>query len=212
MAFVFTYNALVNQLRNYCERDDTDFIDTIPVFVTLSIDRISKDAKLLGAEKYIVGTFIPNEEVLQKPALWRQTMTFNVGNGENNNVRNTIPLRSYEFCTNYNPDRSTTGFPEYYADYGFNNWLVVPTPDQNYPFEICYIETFGPLDPENQTNWLTQNAPQLLLYATLTEAMLFLKNDERASFWEDKYMKALASLSDEDKGRITDRSTDREKD
>jgi hypothetical protein len=212
VAFTLTYNTLVEQIINYCERTDEVFENTIPVLVTYAMDRISKDAKLLGGEKYIVGTFTPDLEVLDKPSLWRMTLTFNVGNGENNNTRNQVELRSYEFCTQFNQDRSVTGLPQYYCDYGFNRWLVVPTPDAAYPFEIAYMESFGPLDSSNQTNWLTQNAPQVFFYACMLEAMIYLKNDDRAAFWEDKYAKAMGSLLQEDKDRVTDRYNQRDKD
>jgi hypothetical protein len=90
--------------------------------------------------------------------------------------------------------------------------LVCPTPDQAYPFEIAYLLEFGPLDITNQTNWLTQYAPQLLFYAVMLETMLYLKDDERSSIWEDRYNKALASVMKEDKDRITTRQSQRDKD
>jgi hypothetical protein len=61
------------------------------------------------------------------------------------------------------------------------------------------------LDDSNQTNWLTEYAPQVLLYATLAEATRFLKADERIPVWEEAYKNALAGLNAEDVARISDR-------
>ncbi len=121
-------------------------------------------------------------------------------------------LRSYEFCREYWPDDTETGFPKYFSDYGYNNWLIVPTPDIAYPFEVAYSEQSQPLDLTNQTNWLTENAPELLIYASLLEAMIFVKDDERVQTYKQFYLEALIGLNAEDKGRITDRYSKRTKD
>lgn len=212
MAFVLTYSTLINQIQNYAECTDAEFINTLDTFITLAQDRITKDAKTLGAELYVQSSFTPNVSVLQKPALWRNTITFNVGNGIDNNTRNQLELRSYEFCREYNRNDTVTGLPIYFCDYGYNNWLVTPTPDQAYPFEIAYLQEFAPLDITHQTNWLTQNAPQVLLYACMLEAMFYQKDQEQSAMWEDRYTKALGTLVVEDKNRITDRYSQRDKD
>jgi hypothetical protein len=41
------------------------------------------------------------------------------------------------------------------------------------------------------TNWLTTNAPDLLLYGALLEAEPFLKNDVRIGIWQGFYQQAL---------------------
>ena len=92
----------------------------------------------------------------------------------------------------------------YYADYDYDNWLVSPTPDLAYPFEVLYYERIQPLSTENQTNWLTRNAPNAMLYGTLLQAMPFLKTEQRTIF-QQKYSEALQALSNEDKLRIADR-------
>jgi len=75
--------------------------------------------------------------------------------------------------------------------------------------EILYYEQPRFLDNETQTNWLTEYAPDLLLYATLLEATPFLKNDERMQMWQATYDRAAQSLSGEDLKRILDRTSTR---
>jgi hypothetical protein len=60
------------------------------------------------------------------------------------------------------------------------------------------------LSSANQTNWLTQNAPNAMLFGTLLQAMQFLKNDQRTIF-QQKYTEALRSLKTEDVARVGDR-------
>ena len=97
--------------------------------------------------------------------------------------------------------------PKFYCDYDYTHWLIAPTPDDDYSFEVLYYERLQPLDSTNQTNWFTQYAPQALLYGSLLQAMPFLKNDERIPIWQAQYDKVVGVLKVEDVARIGDRQT-----
>jgi len=83
---------------------------------------------------------------------------------------------------------------------------LAPTPDQAYTLEVLYYERIQPLSSDNQTNWLTQNAPTAMLFGTLLQAMPFLKNDQRQIF-QQKYTEAIQSLKTEDTSRLGDRQS-----
>ena len=143
-----------------------------------------------------------NNPLLQKPARWRKTVSMNITSGT---VKSPVLLRKYEYLNNYWPDNTKTSSPLYYADTDWDHWYVAPTPDQAYSFEVLYYERIEPLSSANQTNWLTQNAPNAMLYGTLLQAMPFLKNDQRQIF-QQEYAAAIASLKTEDVARVGDRS------
>jgi hypothetical protein len=128
------------------------------------------------------------------------------GTGAANNVRKFLFTRDYEYLRSYWPNESLTEEPVFYADYNYTNWLILPPPDEEYPFEVLYYELPVLLDDENQTNWLTDYAPQVLLYASLLEATPFLKNDERIPVWQQMYDRSAAMLNGEDLAKILDRS------
>lgn len=130
--------------------------------------------------------------------------------GTADNFRNPILPRSYEFLRSYWPDDSQTGDPKFYADYNYQNFIVAPTPVRAMPFELLYWELPALLDDDNQTNWLTEYAPNLLLYATLLEATPYLKNDERIPVWQQFYDRAAQAISGEDLRKILDRAQKRE--
>ena len=112
--------------------------------------------------------------------------------------------RGYEFCRSYWPDASKVDVPYYYADYDYEHYFIAPTPDLQYSFELQYYERPEPLSEDNQTNWTTQYAPQMLLFACLIEAMPFLKTSERIPEFQALYDRALAAVVKEDQGRATD--------
>jgi hypothetical protein len=143
----------------------------------------------------------PNNPVLAKPARWRKTVSMSVNNGTS---MQPVFLRKFEYLKNYAPNPSITGTPVYYADTDYEHWYLAPTPDVAYEFEVLYYERIAPLSSTNQTNWLTQYAPNAMLYGTLLQAMTFLKNDNRVIF-QQKFDAALASLKTEDISRVGDR-------
>lgn len=130
----------------------------------------------------------------------------------NNNSYTPILLRSFEYARSFWPDQSLTAPPMFYADYGYYNWLISPTPDQNYPFNIAYLETPQVIDITYQSNYLTEFMPEVLLKAVLLEAMLDLKNDERIPIIQDEYLKVLASWNAKNEIRKVDRYMTRKAD
>jgi hypothetical protein len=123
----------------------------------------------------------------------------------NGTTMEPVFLRKFEYLKSYWPNVSDTGLPKYYADTDYEHWYLAPTPDQAYTFEVLYYERIAPLSSTNQTNWLTQYAPNAMLYGTLLQAMPFLKNDARAIF-QQKYTEAITALKTEDVARVGDRS------
>ena len=130
----------------------------------------------------------------------------------NNNSYTPILLRSFEYTRSFWPNQFLTAPPMFYADYGYYNWLISPTPDQNYPFTLGYLETPQVIDITYQTNYLTEFMPEVLLKAVLLEAMLDLKNDERIPVLESEYVKVLASWNAKDELRKVDRYVTRKAD
>jgi len=207
-----TYSGLIEQIKAYLNRSDTSTVDRIPQFLANGEQKICRESKNIGFAKYIVGNFINGQAVYQKPARWKRTLTFNYGTGQNNNIRNQLSLRTYEYARIYWPDSNVVDFPKYYSDYGFDNWLVSPTPNVGYPFEVGYLELPEPLSINNQQNWLSLYVPDILLYASLLQAMPYVKTDERLPVWEKAYQDGINALNAEDDQRILDRASNRRAD
>jgi hypothetical protein len=201
VSWVMTYDSLNTMVLQYLERSDPAVIEAIPTFITLAEFEIAQQIKTLGQMQVVESTMEIGNPVIQKPARWRKTVSMEVSSNGN---KSPVLLRKYEYLKSYTPNTATTGLPLYYADYDYDHWLVAPTPDQAYPFEVLYYERIAPLSSANQTNWITQNAPNAMLFGTLLQAMPFLKNDARQIF-QQKYQEAIAALKLEDVSRVGDR-------
>ncbi|NDD54110.1 hypothetical protein EBZ39_09570 [bacterium] len=202
VAAVMTYDSLVADISSYLERTDTATLEKIPTFIMLAEQVIASQIKFLGNMTVQESTMVSTEAIINKPARWHKTVSMNVTVA---GVRQPVLLRKYEYLREYWPDASQTGVPQFYADYDYSHWLVAPTPDDDYTFEVLYYERIQPLDSSNQTNWFTIYAPQALLYGSLLQAMPFLKNDERTPMWQQQYDLIMQTLKAEDVQRTGDR-------
>ncbi|CAB5220121.1 hypothetical protein UFOVP239_58 [uncultured Caudovirales phage] len=202
-SWVMTYDSLNSIVLEYLERKDTAVVNAIPTFISLAEFEIAQEIKTLGQLQVAQATMSPSNPLLQKPARWRKTVSMNV---TVNGVIQPVLLRKYEYLKNYWPDSTQTDVPLYYADTDWDHWYLAPTPAQAYSFEVLYYERIAPLSSTNQTNWLTQNAPNAMLFGTLLQAMPFLKNDQRAIF-QQKYTESIQSLKAEDVSRVGDRQS-----
>lgn len=207
MSYAMTYDSLLQDVRRYLERGFTAESDQIvyeqlPRLITLGERRIARELKIQGFIRAVQTPLQVGVAVYLKPDRWRDTVSMTVDG---------VPIfaRSYEYCRNYWPDEAQVAEPQFYADYDFQHWLITPTPATAKTLEVLYYEQPRFLGEDFQTNWLTEYAPDLLLYATLLEATPFLKSDERVQLWQAMYDRAAQALSGEDLKRIMDRSANR---
>lgn len=202
VAAVMTYDSLYNDIQTYLERTDQATIDKIPQFIMLAEQVIAADLKFLGNLRVVTSNMVQGDATIAKPARWRKTVSLNVTVA---GKRQPVLMRSYEYIREYWPDPSLEAAPKYFCDYDYEHWLIGPTPDDDYAYEVLYYERVQPLDSSNQSNWFTQYAPQALLYGSLLQAMPFLKNDERMPMWQGNYDRTIEALKVENVTRVADR-------
>lgn len=201
-ASVMTYDSLVENIQSYLNRTDTATIEKIPLFIMLAEQIIASQIKFLGNLTVNESAMTQGTNVIDKPVRWHKTVSMNI---TVSGVKQPVLLRKYEYLREYWPDDAQEGLPKFYADYDYTHWLVAPTPDDDYTFEVLYYERVQPLDSSNQTNWFTIYAPQALLYGSLLQAMPFIKNDDRVALWQQQYDLIMQTLTAEDRLRVADR-------
>lgn len=216
MPVALTFNSLITSLQAYLERGsgttDPTVFGQFPLLINNAERAIARRVKIQGMNLPIISTLVAGTAVYAKPNGWRRTISMNYGTGTLQNSHTPIFARSFDYCRSYWPDATQTSPPLYYADLNYANWLVVPTPDVTYPWEILYYGLPQLLDNTNQTNFWTDFAPETLLYRALLECEPFLKNDERVATWRQFYEEAVTNLDKEDVMRSVDRASVRNED
>ena len=203
-AYVLTYNTLVTALEFYLQRLDSNFVSEIPLFIMLAQRRVARELKILGNKVFIQDTVHVGSPFIEKPMDWLNSSDFYMGTGTD--FHTSIPLQQvgYGYCQIYWPDATQTGTPKFIADYTINSWYIAPTPDLLYPYTFSYYQIPTLIADDSQTNWLTENAPDVLIYAALLETASYLQDDERVPTWQKYYDLAKSALSQEDMRRIYD--------
>ncbi len=203
-SFVLTYDSLTQTVLQYLERSDPAVVAFIPTAITMAEFEIAQNIKTLGQLEVADATMGIGNPVIAKPARWRKTVSMTVTTPTG---KQPVFLRKLEYLNNYWPNVTATDVPLFYADYDAEHWFIAPTPNAAYAFEaLCYTR-LAPLDGANQTNWLTQNAPNAMLFGTLKQTAPFLKDDVRLAVWAGLFDAALAALKTEDQLRVGDRQT-----
>lgn len=198
-AYIQTYDNLVQDVQDYMERDDPDFIAQIPTLIGLAESAIAAELKTLLQLVVVQTNLTTGDPVLIKPTRWRKTVSMKINGAP-------VLLRSQDYVAQYLSE-SEPGVPKYYAEYDYNNWNFAPEPDDDYAVEIIYYSLVQPLDSTNQTNLFTQIAPQAMLFGTLLQAQGYLKALDKLPVWKSYYTDCINALKKEDQTRRVDRNT-----
>jgi hypothetical protein len=218
------YNTLVDQIIAYANRGGSiEFAASIPYFIEMGQQKIWKELNTTGFQKTTqLKKFQVNNATIEKPADWQETISIIYGSADNFFINNVVLFpRSYEFCINYWPNVNLSDAanpPLFYSDYQpgqenvspYKYYLIVPTPDKEYNYQITYIGRPNLITNENQTNILTDYYPDLLFYAAFLEALIYLKDDQRMPVYTKLYQESLTSANNLTKDRYIDRSVKRD--
>lgn len=206
-----TYTELLQQIRDYTEVDSSVLTNSIcDTFIKNAEYRIFREADADYSREYATSSFNANNKYLLLPddntdegttTIRRAFIVRSVivTNSSSNQV--ALDPRDDTFITEYNSS-GATGFPKYYSMYRENAIQVAPTPDAAYAVTLDYVYTPDNLSSTNTTTYISQNAPELLLYACLVEAFAYLKGPmDMYKLYQDKYNTALQGFTIEQTGR-----------
>ncbi len=109
-----------------------------------------------------------------------------------------VPLekRSLEYIQFYSSGLSNAT-PKFYGESDETTFIFGPTPDATYTVNERYLSRPEPLSTSNETNWLSDNAYDILFKACLAEAAAFLKNLGVKTAWDMDYETSLPAARSE---------------
>ena len=190
-----TYANLKTAIATWLDR--SDLTSYIPDFITLAEARINRDLRIRAMEARSLLTLSDGNKYYGLPTGYLQMRNIQINDGSN-----IIPL---EYITPEMMDRfkmsDLEGRPVAYTIIG-DELLFAPTPDSTKTVEVAYYKKLTTLGDGTggtaTSNWLTTDAPDVLLYGSLLEAEPFVKNDERIPVWLAGYDNAINKLQDAD--------------
>ena len=206
------YSELLDNVRNYTEvTSDVLSNSVINVFITNTENKVSREVDSDDQRRYATTTFEANNAFLDVSG---PEGGFKFARGlqlvETDGTRTWLQQKDATFMDEYSPERSTTdtnftGKPKYWGNWDATTLIVAPTPNVAYTVEMWYDETPERLGNGSSgtttTTFVSNNAPEVLLYGTLSEAYSYLKNPQDMQLYEGKYQVALQDFAQEQMGR-----------
>ena len=212
-----TYDTLVTQIRNYTEVDSnvltTDILENI---ILNSQYRIMRDAPIDADKKQQLGNLVAGQESINAPAgalFIRGIQVYDTAGSETTGANRWLEKKDYTYLQEYQDVTGTSaaqGQPKYYAMFGGGTGesdttsgriAFAPVPNTTYRFRV-HFNKMPDLLENNDTNYISLNFPNGLLYACLVEAYGFLKGPmDMLTLYEQKYKQEVQKFAAEQLGR-----------
>ena len=195
-----TYDELVTNIRNYTEVGSNVFTNSvINTFITMAENQILREIDLDVFKLEVAGNMTSGNKFLTAPSdiLTHRYLMVTVSGDQV-----FLDFRDTSFMKEYWADGTVTGVPKYYSVWDQNTFYIAPTPAQNYVVELGYIYRPVQLSSANPTTWISNNAPEALLYACLIQAYSYTKGPtEMLQYFKQSYKEAIQGLGVEQQGR-----------
>jgi len=193
------YTELSQAIQDYCENDETTFVSNIPVFVRQAEERINRAVQIPDLRKNVTANTTASNRFLAQPSDFLSVFSLAVINSDGD-YEFLLP-KDVNFIREAYPSQSTEGKPQYYGIFDDENFILAPTPDDNYDVQLHYY-----YDPASivstGTSWLGDNAETALLYGSLIEAYTFMKGEsDLINLYTTRYNEAIAQLFNLGEGR-----------
>ena len=211
-----TYDTLVTQIRNYTETDSnvltTDILENI---ILNSQYRIMRDVPIDADRVQQTGNLVVGQETINAPAgaLFIRGIQVYDSTSATTGANVWLEKKDVTYLQEYVPSTESAkrGQPKYYAMYGgatgntdttSGRIFVAPVPDQTYSFRVHFNKMPATLESGNQSNYISLNFPNGLLYCCLSEAYSFLKGPiDMLTLYENKYKQEVQKFANEQVGR-----------
>ena len=169
------YAALVTAIESTLQNYEADFIAAIPRFVQLAEQKAFNATQLPAVRKNQTANLTPTIKYLSLPSDYLAPFSFSVITPVTLEQHFLLD-KDVSYIREAFPVPTVTGLPRYYAMFDANSYILGPTPDLAYGVELHYYAY-----PESivtaSTTWLGDHFDSVLLYGSLVEAAIFMKEE-----------------------------------
>ena len=192
----YTYAQLKTAIQDYTENTESTFVTNLPTFIKNTEQCIFKLVDLELFRKNATSALSQNDPYLSVPSDYLASFSMSITNSSS---KEFLLQKDVNFIQEYNPNASTTGVPKYYAFFDIDNFIVSPTPNANFAVELHYYyrPTSLTAGADSGTTWLSENAPNAMLYGSLVEAYTYMKGEQdMLTMYEKQFTEAMTRIKD----------------
>ena len=208
-------SGLKTQIRSYTEVDSTVLSDSVLENIILNAQyRIFRDVPIDADRKQQIGNLVVGQESINAPAgaVFIRGIQVYDSTSATTGANVWLEKKDVTYLQEYIPSTESAkrGQPKYYAMFGgatgesdttSGRIFVAPTPDATYKFRVHY-NAMPALLENDDTNYISLNFPNGLLYCCLSEAYGFLKGPvDMLTLYENKYKQEVQKFANEQVGR-----------
>ena len=211
-------SGLKTQIRSYTETDSNVLSDSVLENIILNAQyRIFRDVPIDADRKQQLGNLVAGQESINAPAgavFIRGIQVYDTAGSETTGANRWLEKKDYTYLQEYQDVTGTAaaqGKPKYYAMFGgatgesdttSGRIFFSPTPNTNYLARIHFNKMPDTLESGNQSNYISLNFPNGLLYCCLSETYGFLKGPiDMLTLYENKYKQEVQKFANEQVGR-----------
>ena len=208
-------SGLKTQIRSYTETDSNVLSDSVLENIILNAQyRIFRDVPIDADRKQQTGNLVVGQETINAPAgaVFIRALQVYDSTSATTGANVFLEKKDISYLQEYVPSTESAkrGQPKYYAMFGgatgesdttSGRIMFAPVPDQTYSFRVHYNAAPALLENDD-TNYISLNFPNGLLYCCLSEAYGFLKGPiDMLTLYENKYKQEVQKFANEQVGR-----------
>jgi hypothetical protein len=199
----FTLATLKSTVQDYLQVDETTFNANLNTFIEEAESRIFKLVQLPEQRKNVTGTLTSGNRFLATPSDFFAPFSLAV---ISNSRYYYLDYKHPSFIKEYSPTTTTQAQPKYYSLFDDTAFELSPVPDSGYSVELHYLYKPASLTAgaDSGTTILSTDHPDPLLYGTLVEAAIFLKETpDVIQTFESRFKEGIARMKNVSEGRAT---------
>ena len=208
-------SGLKTQIRSYTETDSNVLSDSVLENIILNAQyRIFRDVPIDADRKQQTGNLVTGQETINSPAgaVFIRGVQVYDSTSATTGANVWLEKKDVTYLQEYisSTESAKRGQPKYYAMFGgatgesdttSGRMMFAPVPDTTYKFRVHFNVAPALLEGDN-TNYISLNFPNGLLYCCLSEVYGFLKGPiDMLTLYENKYKQEVQKFANEQVGR-----------
>jgi len=208
-------SGLKTQIRSYTETDSNVLSDSVLENIILNAQyRIFRDVPIDADRKQESGNLVTGQETINAPAgaVFIRGIQVYDSTSATTGPNVWLEKKDITYLQEYISSTASAkrGQPKYYAMFGgatgesdttSGRMMFAPVPDTTYKFRVHFNKAPALLENDD-TNYISLNFPNGLLYCCLSETYSFLKGPiDMLTLYENKYKQEVQKFANEQVGR-----------
>jgi hypothetical protein len=193
-----SYAQLTEAIQRYTEVDESSFVDNIPNFIQNTETLVNNSVQLPAFRKNVTGETTIDFPYIDIPNDFLSIFSIAVTGYDTAGVLTPTDYtyllqKDVNYIREAYPFPGSSGVPKAYSLFSNNAFLLGPTPDKCYTLEMHYYAYPTSITVAG-VSWLGTNFPNVLLWGSLVEASIYLKEAEMMQGYQAKFDEAMSLL------------------